>query len=489
MWRSSLVFAMLIATVPAPASADEPAKPTFAPIVEKPAFQFTKCALWCWAARDVVGPSTSSVVVVLRRVPTAEEIEPADERLALQSGQDDDVRTLPGTFEKRASAATQDRVTVDPKLSALPPGHYSGSLVFDVSSGADPVAVPVELDVRLGPELPLVVLIGSVFLGALMGWGLSQQPKVKFKKSAEALRDRIAGVPDREKRVLLPLWQNIWDGRGDADVRDKLPSLEQGATALASCRNAEDSALTSPYASDLTPWIQRIADAVDGVFQAVRSLESDYDKPLGLVTGAADEFKEAADALGTLRDREALALPAASAPEYPAFAKAAGDVRKALADVSPDPTEDAPSLRPLMAELEVKFKALEASHGSALEEALDQGGPVSSGTGVATALATVRGLVAWPAAAVSAPSVMRSQRGPAAEFDVAAWFGAVLAPVAALVVAIVLLAVGFKVTYLDDATFGATFTDWVALFIWGVAAWGARATLTGLAPSGEAKKE
>jgi len=483
MWRSSLTAATLIAALAAPAAAEEPATPTFSPIVEKPAFQFTKCAVWCWA-RDVVGPTTSSVVVALRRVPTAEEIEPSDSRLALQSNHDDDVRTLPGVFEKRASAATQDSITVDPKLSELPPGHYSGSLIFDVSSGANPVAVPVGLDVRLGPELPLFVLIASVFAGALLGLLLDQRPKAKFKKSADALRERIASLPAEEQEILFPLWTTVWDERGDKSAAAKLAALEKGADALVRCRDVQDDALQLPEAVALPQWIRRIGVAVQGVIQAVRSFAASYDDKLADVARTADEFKAAAAVEEELAEKEVRARAASQQRnEHLRFTTAVKQARAALKGVSTQPSQPVPDLDGPLQAVRDAFTALEAAHGSPLDAVPETGGARAAGLGEVEGL--MLSLLGRPVRGEVAEGAEAARAGSARAFDAGAWFGGKLGPLAATAVAVVLLAVGFKVTYLDNMTFGATLTDWLTLVFWGLAAWGARRTLTGLgqAPS------
>jgi hypothetical protein len=71
-------------------------------------------------------------------------------------------------------------------------------------------------------------------------------------------------------------------------------------------------------------------------------------------------------------------------------------------------------------------------------------------------------------------------------FQLAAKLGSFLGPVASAIVALVVLLIGFKTTYLDNATFGASPSDWVAMGIWGLAAYGARRTLTGLGPAPDA---
>jgi hypothetical protein len=486
MWRSSLVAATLIATLAAPAAAEEPEKPTFSPIVEKPAFQFTKCALWCWA-RDAVGPTTSSVVVALRRVPTAEVLKPTGLRLALQSGQDDDVRTLPGVFEERTSDATQDSITVDPKLSELPPGTYSGALIFDVSSGASPVAVPVGLDVRLGPELPLFVLIASVFAGALLGLILDQRPKAKFKKSADALRERIDSLPAEERDILLPLWTTVWDERADTSAPAKLAALEKGSVALVRCRDVQDDALQLPEAVALPGWIRRIGVAVSDVIQAVRSFAESYDDKLAVVASTADGFKTAAAVEKELADKEVRARAASQQHnEYLRFTTAVKQARAALAGVPAQPSQPVPDLDPPLHAVRAAFTALETAHGSPLDAVPETG--AARAAGLAEAGGLMLSLLGRPVRSEVAEGAEAAQAGGARAFDIGAWFGGKLGPLAATGVAVVLLAVGFKVTYLDNMTFGAKLTDWLTLVFWGLAAWGARRTLTGLgqapAPAG-----
>jgi hypothetical protein len=213
MRRASLVFVALIALLPNPAQAAEPAKPTFAAIVEKPSYQLTRCALSC-AARDIVGPSISSLVVGLRRAPSSAGITPRKPRLVLQSGQDDDVRVWNAAF----SDGPDPRLTVG-GVDGTPPGRYSGSLIADVTRDGAAFAIPIGLDVRYGPEGPLTVLILSVLAGALLGWVLDQRPKVQFKRSADELRARIVGLPAGEREILLPLWT----GSGMSEATHRRP--------------------------------------------------------------------------------------------------------------------------------------------------------------------------------------------------------------------------------------------------------------------------
>ncbi len=477
MRHRSLVVVVSIGLLASPAQADEPAKPKFVPMVEKPSYQRTRCTPSC-AARDIGGPAASKLVVAVRRVPSSATIRPTEPRLVLQRDQDDDVRTQDAKFNDGEVPA----IEVD-AVDELPAGSYNGSVVADVPGG-EPLAVPVALDVRDGPEGALALLILSVAAGALLGLLLEQRPKAKFKKSADALRTRIAALPSEEREILLPLWTAVWDGRGDKPAPAKLAALEKGADALVRCRDAQDEALRSPQAGALRGWTQRIGVAVHDVIQAVRSFAESYDDKLAVVAGTSDDFKTAAKAEAKLSDLAARASAGETQPaQYLRFTTAVAETRAALAGVPAQPSQPAPDLVPLLTAVDAAFTALEAAHGSPLDAPPETGDATAAGLGGLERRAL--SLLGWP---VQTAATAQGEADSARAFDVGAWIGTTLAPLAAAAVAVVLLAVGFKVTYLDNTTFGAKLTDWLALVFWGLAAWGARRTLTGLGQAPEPVK-
>ena len=64
--------------------------------------------------------------------------------------------------------------------------------------------------------------------------------------------------------------------------------------------------------------------------------------------------------------------------------------------------------------------------------------------------------------------------------DVTATLTSWLGTIASIAVMLFVLVAGFTTTYLGNATFGAAASDWVTLFLWGLAAYGGRKTITGL---------
>jgi hypothetical protein len=449
----------------ADALAADTTKPTVAPVVAAPSYQLTNCGGWC-AFRDVVAPANQSLVVALRGTPTGAAPPLSKARLVLQGGNHDAVVTLNGTI---VTSPLSVRIEAGNKLS---PDKWQGSLLIDPTNGADEVAVPVTIDVRNGPLAPLLVLVGSVALGFLITWVLGAVPKVKFTRDMRDARAKILSRPASEKGILIDLWQETWELRGSdfSTAAAHLKSLQSGMTALDTARDVQDNALRSPTALALGPWVQRIGSATAAVVQAVRAYATDYASATALVKATADQLEEAEAAKQTVDDLQQRARAATSDRDlYRAFQAAAQAVSSALHGVSPDPKQDPPDLDELVAELQATFRALEAAHGSALR-AVAAG--VVRPAGIGETVSTVADALGWPAPSSVAPQ---------SRFDIAAAAAGALSPAASTSVVVVLLAVGFKITYLDNMTFGATLGDWLALVFWGLAAWGTRKTLTGLA--------
>jgi hypothetical protein len=457
------------------AAAEEPPKPSFAPVIEKTSRQLTACGANC-EARDLLFGSNEDLTVVVRRTGPRSEAKPNSPKLVLQGQQNGNVEVVSGTdivYTPSKGATTQELFTID--LSSITdPNEYSGALLFDPSSGADQVSVPVSLKVREGPVCPLLLLIGTVLLGAGFAFVLSQREAVKFRSDATLLRNRIDALPESERSILRPLWDQMWDGRNDdlALAQSRLTALTRGAEALRECRDAQDEALRSPAAIHLTPWVQRIGNATARLVNAVQSFAATYDDKVALVTQTKEEFATAVRIKGEVDSLARRAKPASGAgATYSDFQAVVKKFEGAINGVPSDASQAAPNLKPLLHEVEGAFAELEKAHGSPLEEVGE--GPVAAGVGEAVvALATALG---WPA-----PVGAAEVEAKLTMFDVTTAVGRGLGAVASFGVMLIVLAIGFKVTYLDNLTFGANLTDWLALVFWGLAAYGARKTLTGL---------
>jgi len=455
---------------------EAPKLPSLAPVVDKASREVTNCSTACWL-RNGLTTSNQSLAVALRHIGPPGNAAPVAARLVLQGAHHGEIRVFRGksvTVDAAGGAETEDTISVE-LINALPPDHYTGALLMDVSTGADQVVQPVDIQVRAGPFWPLMLLIGAVVAGGLITWLLSMRPKVQFRNSADRLRARIDNLPESERSILLPLWNETWRLRTSAfaTAQTQLAALEAGADALRECRNVQDDAMRLPGALSLTPWLQRIGTATEKVVDAVRSYQAVYGKELARVTGSIDEFKDARQAKATTDALERRARPAhASGPPYAAFRNAVEAVRKALEGASPDPAQPAPDLGPLLRSLRNAFEKLEEAHGQALPDALP-GAPVAAGVGAGVGVVTT--ILGWPA-----PVAVAGARDRPTRFDFTTGVAALIGPLASVAVAVVLLAVGFKTTYVDNATFGATLADWLTLVFWGLAAWGARQALTGL---------
>jgi hypothetical protein len=449
-----------------PAAAATPPPPTVAPVVAQPSRQLTQC-VWLCFLRDLVAGAPEDLVVAFHQQAEGGAVTVADPQLILQRDHGASVERLSGT-----TAQTPERALVD--VSGLAhPDHYAGTLTVQPSGSADPIAVPVTVDVREGPELALMALVVAV----VAGWGLSRllgiRPKVAFRSSALGLRDRIADMPASERAVLTPLWEDTWRLRtsGDGTARAHIDSLSKGTDALRRARDLQDTALREHDALYLVPWVQRMGNATNDVIEAVRSYAESFDAALATVQSTTEQLGAAEQARRTVEDLEARAEPASGvgAP-YDEFQAAAKAVTDALAGVSPEPSLDPPGLDPLLAVLRERFATLETAHGGLRAPQAAQGlGPAGIGAVAAQGITAL----GWPVAGTA-----RDGRG--VRLGIETGLAQLLLTVAGLAALIVLLAVGFKTTYLDNPTFGAALIDYLKLAFWGVAAYGSQTALTGL---------
>ncbi len=470
------------AAVAADEAPQEPPKPSFAPVVEKNSRQITACDTTCWL-RDRLFGSSEELTIAVRQTEPATKVEPISPKVVLQGQQDGDVTVIGEDnvdFVAAKNQTTQDQFTIT--LGGLAdPGEYNGALLFaTTASKGEQVSVPVTVKVREEPLWPIVWLIGFVALGAAIGYLLNQRSATKFRRKATDLRAKIEALPESDRSILMPLWNQMWAGRDDdlAKAEKRLAALTGGAEALRLCRDAKDEAQRSPMAIKLTRWVQRIGNATDRVVLAVQSFAEAYDDKVAQVTQAKEDFSSAVEAKEEVDSLSARAKAAATAGEpYRTFQAAAESLQKAIDEVSPDASQSAPDLEPLRTNLKSAFVALEAAHGEPLD--VPAGVMATADAEDGGAFATALG---WPVPTAATDATL----GGLTMFDVRAFLGAAIGPLAALGVMLILLAVGFKVTYLDNATFGANPTDWLTLAFWGLAAYGARSTLTGLSPAAPA---
>lgn len=168
--KALFAIAVVIVTVAAvfalPVAADEPPKPSFAGVVEKASRQLTTCTDVC-GLRNLLFGSSESMTVAVRQTGPAEEVKPVAPKLVLQGQHTGDLEVVSEkdiSFVEAADKTTQDHFTID--LSGITEAdEYTGALLFDTTSKAAQVSIPIIVKIREGPFWPLLILLGSVFLG------------------------------------------------------------------------------------------------------------------------------------------------------------------------------------------------------------------------------------------------------------------------------------------------------------------------------------
>ena len=416
------------------------------------------------------------MIIALRRTGPAtpgHELSLGRRYLLLQGAQNGQLQTFTGKMISVSTKGTAQPSTVTVSLGrSLRADDYTGALVAGVSSGADALDVPVEIQVRAGPVLPLLVLIVAVLLGMGLAWiGGRLLPRARFDRQATDFNTKVKALPANERIILLERWPQIRSERNDnlAIAKQHLDALMKGIDALAECRDVQDEVLRTPDFDKLMVWKRRVDGAVAKVATAIRAFQAPYDVPLAGVYQARDEFDVAHKVLDSIESLQNRAQTASRLGQpYEDFLAAARAVQAALNQVSPDPTQAAPDLAGPMADAQAAYRRLEQAPGGPL--ATPAGQAVAAGIGLPQ---LVRPILVPPAGSGGWTAVLTSPSVTAA----AAWL---LGPAATAVIAITLLAIGFKTTYLDNPTFGAQASDWIGLVIWGLAAYGTRQALTGL---------
>lgn len=474
-------------SVPKPASVIAPLaeKPSLAPLTGKTSLRLNNCSQPLFIHRVLRESCRQKLVVVLRQTgPRSPKPVPLGTYLSLQGDQHIEPRTFSGKSAvsfRAGPGSGPDTITVVLN-EALPADHYTGALVFEVSSGADSVSVPVDVQIRDGPFWPLIVLLAAVALGAVLSWVFDKLlPKANFDKEAATFLQKVKSLPASERKVFLDRWPQVLSER-DTDLptaRNHLTALARGIDALSQCRDAQDEAFRTTAFAGLIGWVQRIGSATKGVISAIEGFQAPYDAQIALVEQSKREFGNAREVQETIQSLERRARAARGAGDpYQQFLASAQPVHDALKGVSPDPQQQAPDLAPLIKAAQDSFASLEQAHGSPLPE--PGGRAVAAGVGAAGVLASLLG---WPAPTISV--TLQQARAPSGvAVNAARWLG----PVASVVVAVTVLAIGFKTAYLNNATFGATVSDWLSLIIWGLAAYGSRKALTGLGATAAPEK-
>ncbi|MBH8571553.1 hypothetical protein I8752_00630 [Nostocaceae cyanobacterium CENA369] len=98
------------------------------------------------------------------------------------------------------------------KRSAIPPDRYSGAIYLTLQNRSDRFSLPVNLSVRSGPLLPLLVLFFGVILGRLFKYMQERgEPQAKALEEIYRLEADIASakLEDRNKQLLADMVNEV----------------------------------------------------------------------------------------------------------------------------------------------------------------------------------------------------------------------------------------------------------------------------------------
>jgi hypothetical protein len=90
--------------------------------------------------------------------------------------------------------------------SAMPPEQYAGAIYLTQANQSNRLVLPVNLSVRCGPLLPLVVLLLGVLLGRLFKYMQEQGgPQAQARKQVYHLEADIKEAHPGDRKILLPM--------------------------------------------------------------------------------------------------------------------------------------------------------------------------------------------------------------------------------------------------------------------------------------------
>lgn len=315
---------------------------------------------------------------------------------------------------------------VTPNRSAIPAGHYSGSVLLDLTGRDEPVAIPFEISVKHGPLMPILVLLFSVVVGRLYRY--MQETGAAAAAALDSigtLRGRIERAGEETCDILEPQLDRaralIYAGEAAAGS-DETVKIEKRLVVLEYLLTAVE--LLAPFASNPR---HREALALVAAIRASVSLRDD--------TTAATNVTELGSLVKTIVE-----TPSAGGPSpLTGMASAAG----------------------------VSAKFFRKTLEMAGQRFTPADGATETGGGT---IARVRAARDWAWQAMGFGNALKAEAT-----------ALIVRPLIWLVLLVGLVALGFDTLYAKNAVFGANaISDYVALFFWGVSADVASRTLGNL---------
>ncbi|MGL5832924.1 MAG: hypothetical protein ACRC1Z_06785 [Waterburya sp.] len=113
---------------------------------------------------------------------------------------------------KSLSANQIVNIPITINRTVMPPDRYSGAIYLTLKDRSDRLSLPINLSVRSGPFLPLMVLFFGVILGRLFKYMEERgEPQAKTLEEVYRLQADIAGakLEERDKKLLAEMTKEV----------------------------------------------------------------------------------------------------------------------------------------------------------------------------------------------------------------------------------------------------------------------------------------
>lgn len=318
------------------------------------------------------------------------------------------------------------------KREQIPPDRYTGWVYLTLDGREERLAIPIELNMRIGPLVPLLVLLVGIALGRLLKYMQEKGiPQSDALGKVNELEQEIAEADPEDQKLLTPMVKDVRQSVYQMDlgtVTAKVDAITDRLNGLKRLRTMEQKLEPKQQHPKVKEILQKIAQA-----RSLIGLSSDG-KGLEEAKTLLEEIQKEAVNLGT-------AMMGTDKQPDAALTQTAQEAQKAAAAVShavQTEGREAPALPMWVVQLRRSLIVL---------------------SGVSTAVRA----------------------------EATLW---VVRPLLSLALLFGLLVVGIRALYVEKGvTFGADpFADYLGLILWGLSADVASRSLSNL-PGGEAKNE
>lgn len=115
------------------------------------------------------------------------------------------------------------------KRDSMPPDNYTGAIYLTLAEQNNRLNIPVNLNVRSGPFIPLLVLFFGVILGRIFKYMQERgEPQAEVLQQVNRLQEDIENAPEEDKKILTPMI----DQARQAVYREKFEQAEVRIKAI-----------------------------------------------------------------------------------------------------------------------------------------------------------------------------------------------------------------------------------------------------------------